>query len=71
MFGLKPCKEWDCLLETRKLVVKNMKTGEIIHDDADVLISARGGLNEFVWPKIPGLETFEGEVMHSAKWNEE
>jgi len=48
-----------------------MKTGEIIHDDTDVLISARGGLNEFVWPEIPGLETFQGEVMHSAKWNEE
>jgi hypothetical protein len=52
-------------------VVENVKTGEIIHDDADVLVSARGNLNDKAWPKIPGFETFKGEVMHSAQWNEE
>jgi hypothetical protein len=52
-------------------VVENVKTGEIIHDDADVLVSARGNLNDKAWPKIPGFESFKGEVMHSAQWNEE
>lgn len=52
-------------------MVENVKTGEIIHDDADVLVSARGNLNDKAWPKIPGFETFKGEVMHSAQWNEE
>jgi len=52
-------------------LVENVKTGEIIHDDADVLISARGNLNDKAWPKIAGFETFKGEVMHSAQWNEE
>lgn len=52
-------------------MVENVKTGEIIHDDADVLVSARGNLNDKAWPKIPGFESFKGEVMHSAQWNEE
>jgi len=50
--------------------VENTKTGEVIEDDADVLLSARGNLNDISWPKIPGLETFKGEVMHSAAWNQ-
>lgn len=51
--------------------MENLKTGEIIHDDADILVSARGGLNDISWPKIAGFESFKGEVMHSAKWNQE
>jgi cation diffusion facilitator CzcD-associated flavoprotein CzcO len=51
--------------------VENLKTGEIIKDDADILLSARGNLNDMAWPKIPGLKSFKGEVMHSAKWNQE
>jgi hypothetical protein len=34
-------------------------------------VSARGSLNDKAWPKIPGFETFKGEVMHSAQWNDE
>jgi cation diffusion facilitator CzcD-associated flavoprotein CzcO len=40
-------------------------------DDADILVSARGNLNDIAWPKIKGLDTFKGEIMHSAAWNEE
>jgi cation diffusion facilitator CzcD-associated flavoprotein CzcO len=50
--------------------VENTKTGEVLNDDADVLLSARGALNDISWPKIPGLDTFKGEIMHSAKWNQ-
>jgi cation diffusion facilitator CzcD-associated flavoprotein CzcO len=50
--------------------VTNLKTGEIIQDQSDVVISARGNLNDAAWPEIEGLQTFKGEVMHSAKWNE-
>jgi len=28
-------------------------------------------LNEYKLPNIPGLESFKGEVMHSAAWNHE
>ncbi|KAF2197928.1 FAD/NAD(P)-binding domain-containing protein [Delitschia confertaspora ATCC 74209] len=51
--------------------VKNLNTGEEIQDTADVLVSARGGLNNYAWPEIDGFDTFKGEVMHSAKWNED
>lgn len=50
--------------------MKNLATGEIIHDQSDILISARGNLNNPAWPEIDGLDAFKGELMHSAKWNE-
>jgi cation diffusion facilitator CzcD-associated flavoprotein CzcO len=36
---------------------------------ADVLVLGTGGLSEPVTPKVPGLETFEGTVFHSATWD--
>ena len=48
----------------------DIKKGESFEDDADVLLSARGNLNDIAWPKIQGFETFKGEVMHSAAWNQ-
>ena len=36
---------------------------------ADVLVAAGGPLTEPSVPKLPGLETFGGEVFHSARWN--
>lgn len=35
---------------------------------ARTVISAVGQLSEPVMPDIPGLETFEGQVIHSAEW---
>lgn len=63
--------EWDEKAKKWKITVENTKTGEVFGDDADILISARGSLNEPAWPKIPGFESFKGEVMHSAAWNQE
>jgi cation diffusion facilitator CzcD-associated flavoprotein CzcO len=36
---------------------------------ADVFISAVGGLSEPAIPNLPGLERFQGKVMHSARWD--
>jgi cation diffusion facilitator CzcD-associated flavoprotein CzcO len=36
---------------------------------ARVLVSGMGPLTEPKVPDVPGLESFEGEVMHSARWN--
>jgi cation diffusion facilitator CzcD-associated flavoprotein CzcO len=36
---------------------------------ADVLIGAFGALAEPSLLDIPGIDTFEGEVFHSAQWN--
>lgn len=43
--------------------------GKVFEDTSDVLISARGNLNNIAWPEIEGLKSFKGEVMHSAAWN--
>ncbi|MGY1619824.1 flavin-containing monooxygenase [Geodermatophilus sp. SYSU D00691] len=37
---------------------------------ARVLISAAGALADPTYPDIPGLETFEGDLMHSARWDD-
>jgi cation diffusion facilitator CzcD-associated flavoprotein CzcO len=36
---------------------------------ADVLVSACGQLNRPALPDLPGLDTFQGTVFHSARWN--
>ena len=36
---------------------------------ADIVISGVGALSIPAYPEIPGLETFEGKVMHSAQWD--
>lgn len=37
--------------------------------EADVLVSAAGQLNRPAYPRIPGIESFTGEMFHSATWN--
>jgi cation diffusion facilitator CzcD-associated flavoprotein CzcO len=36
---------------------------------ARVLVAGTGPLREPTIPELPGLDRFEGEVMHSARWN--
>ena len=36
---------------------------------SDFLISAVGQLNLPRYPDIPGLEDFQGKMMHSARWD--
>ncbi|KAG4429161.1 hypothetical protein IFR05_015361 [Cadophora sp. M221] len=62
---------WDDKAKKWNIVVENLTTGETFNDDADVLVSARGNLNDIAWPKIPGFGSFKGEVMHSAAWNQD
>jgi cation diffusion facilitator CzcD-associated flavoprotein CzcO len=37
---------------------------------ARVLVSAAGALADPTYPDIPGLDSFEGTVMHSARWDD-
>jgi cation diffusion facilitator CzcD-associated flavoprotein CzcO len=37
--------------------------------EADFLVTATGQLSRPSYPKIPGLDRFEGELFHSARWN--
>lgn len=38
---------------------------------ADMVLSGMGPLAEPSIPELPGIESFEGEVFHSAQWNHE
>ncbi|CAK4033646.1 steroid monooxygenase [Lecanosticta acicola] len=49
--------------------VQNLVSGEILHDRCNVLINASGVLNKWKWPSIPGRETFQGTMLHSANWD--
>ncbi|KAI0144715.1 flavin-binding monooxygenase [Pestalotiopsis sp. NC0098] len=62
--------EWDVLSQKWNMNIRRLDTGEEFSDDAHVLISAKGNLSDPAWPEIPGLDTFGGEVMHSAGWKE-
>ena len=48
-----------------------LETAKGERDTADVVISATGVLHHPNYPEIEGLERFEGECFHSARWNEE
>lgn len=54
----------------RKVTVKDLKTGEISDEEADVVVSARGTLNNMSWPQIEGFSDLKIPVMHSAAWND-
>lgn len=41
---------------------------EVFEDIADVILSALGNLRIPSWPDIQGIETFRGELIHSADW---
>ncbi|MEE3169461.1 MAG: NAD(P)/FAD-dependent oxidoreductase [Pseudomonadota bacterium] len=36
---------------------------------ADVVITATGQLNQPAWPRLEGLERFQGRMFHSARWH--
>lgn len=36
---------------------------------SDTFVAANGGLSEPSYPKIAGVENFEGKTMHSARWD--
>ncbi|KZM18733.1 uncharacterized protein EKO05_0006626 [Ascochyta rabiei] len=61
---------WDEIRRKWNVEIKNLKTGEIIEDTADVVVTAKGDLNQIKWPKIKNLETYQGKLMHSGAWDD-
>jgi cation diffusion facilitator CzcD-associated flavoprotein CzcO len=39
------------------------------HDEVDVVIAATGVLHHPKYPDLPGLDSFEGAMFHSARWD--
>lgn len=56
---------------SRHLTIINITTGETHNETADIVVACRGNLNDISWPNIDGIDTFMGQRMHSAAWNED
>lgn len=71
-FNIKPLIQFNTSLEnanwddSRHLWVLDTNQGQYL---AKVLICATGPITEPQTPKIEGLDTFTGEMFHSAQWN--
>src|SRR6478736_5046212 len=55
-----------CVYQDGKWIVKTTQNKTY---EADLLFSAAGILHKPVYPDIPGLDTFAGHCMHSARWD--
>ncbi|KIW95808.1 uncharacterized protein Z519_02872 [Cladophialophora bantiana CBS 173.52] len=43
--------------------------GSTFTDEADIFLNTSGALNVWKYPNIPGLQTFKGNLMHTASWD--
>ncbi|KAL5403501.1 hypothetical protein PMIN03_008896 [Paraphaeosphaeria minitans] len=50
--------------------IKDLESGQTIHDHCDILINASGILNNWAWPAIPGIDKYKGVLLHTANWDE-
>ena len=46
--------------------IKDLVRGDTREKSCDIMINAAGVLNQWLWPDIPGLHEFKGELLHSA-----
>jgi cation diffusion facilitator CzcD-associated flavoprotein CzcO len=62
---------WQELTSTWLIKLRDISTGEAFYQECKILISAVGGLvnpNQF---KVPGIEDFQGDIVHTACWRPE
>ncbi|CAH0023717.1 unnamed protein product [Clonostachys rhizophaga] len=52
-----------------RVTVKDLNSGAEIEDWCHFMISGSGILNNWKWPDIPGLHSFNGQLLHSAAWD--
>jgi cation diffusion facilitator CzcD-associated flavoprotein CzcO len=61
---------WDDDRGIWRFKIRNLKTNDIIVDEAEFFVNAGGVLNNYKWPEITGLQSFKGKLMHSAAYEE-
>jgi cation diffusion facilitator CzcD-associated flavoprotein CzcO len=44
--------------------------GTTIEEQADIVINSTGFLNNWRWPNIANLQSYEGKLIHTARWDE-
>ena len=42
----------------------------IVEQECDWLINGAGILNAWRWPEIPGIKKYQGQLLHSAAWDQ-
>lgn len=52
------------------VTILNKKDHTVFEKRSDFLINASGVLNKWKWPAIPGLQSFQGKLLHSAAWDD-
>ncbi|KAL2827251.1 dimethylaniline monooxygenase [Aspergillus pseudoustus] len=62
--------KWD---EDRSVWVVRLKQegGKEWEEECDMLLNGAGFLNAWKWPDIPGLQSFKGDIFHSASYKED
>ncbi|KAK0117256.1 hypothetical protein ONS96_013089 [Cadophora gregata f. sp. sojae] len=50
------------------LDIKNTATGHSSEVEADIFVDATGIFNDYKWPQIEGLQSFKGNLIHTANW---
>ncbi|KAF9013992.1 hypothetical protein BDQ17DRAFT_434014 [Cyathus striatus] len=61
---------WDAKEQRYHVTIKNRKTGEEEHTDAEVMFWAVGGFQDPLYPEhlVGSLDKFKGTLFHSARW---
>lgn len=59
--------QWRVKLRRRSVDDSGVRE-ESFEDTCDVFLYATGILNNWKWPKMDGLESFEGRIIHTARW---
>ncbi|KAI1069131.1 hypothetical protein LB507_006105 [Fusarium sp. FIESC RH6] len=60
---------WHGATNTWYVQLKDLSTGVEYQDSSDVLVTGEGVLNEWKWPDIEGIQSFKGNLLHSANWD--
>ncbi len=60
--------EWDAEENVWRIETRDLRTGETQVTRATAIVSAIGVLVVPKFPKVQGIESFKGEVFHSARW---
>lgn len=61
--------DWDESTQAHTVHVRNTATGSKTKLHANVLISAAGPLAKPTFPKIPGIDDFQGPYFHNLRWD--
>ncbi|KAI1368655.1 hypothetical protein F5Y08DRAFT_335549 [Xylaria arbuscula] len=59
---------WDESRGLWDLSIQNLESGDEFRDHANFIIDASGILNNWKWPEISNLDSFQGELIHTANW---